>query len=46
MSTWDEAFAERYDDWAADMTADVDFYVGLAREAGGPAVGLAIGQDE
>jgi ubiquinone/menaquinone biosynthesis C-methylase UbiE len=43
MSTWDEAFADRYDDWAADMTADVAFYVDLAREADGPVVELAIG---
>jgi len=40
---WDEAFAARYDDWAADMTEDVGFYVGLAREADGPLVELAVG---
>ena len=34
--TWDEAFARRYDEWAADMTEDVAFYVELAREADGP----------
>jgi len=33
MSPYD-AVSERYDDWAADTTADVPFYVGLAREAG------------
>jgi ubiquinone/menaquinone biosynthesis C-methylase UbiE len=41
--TWDEAFARRYDEWAADMTEDVAFYVELAREADGPLVELAIG---
>jgi ubiquinone/menaquinone biosynthesis C-methylase UbiE len=39
----DEAFAHRYEEWSANMTADVDFYVGLAREADGPLVELAIG---
>jgi SAM-dependent methyltransferase len=41
--TWHEAFADRYDEWASDMTADVAFYVELAREADGPLVELAIG---
>jgi SAM-dependent methyltransferase len=42
--SWYEAASERYDDWAgADMTADVPFYVGLAREADGPIVELAVG---
>ena len=41
--SWDEAFARHYDEWSAQMTADVDFYVGLAREADGPLVELAIG---
>ena len=41
--SWDEAFADRYDDWSADMTADVAFYVGLARQAAGPLVELAVG---
>ena len=41
--SWDEAFASRYDEWAAEMTADVAFYVGLAREADGPLVELAVG---
>jgi SAM-dependent methyltransferase len=43
VSTWDEAFAERYDEWSAHMTEDVAFYVDLAREADGPLVELAIG---
>jgi SAM-dependent methyltransferase len=38
-----EGFAPVYDAWAADMTEDVDFYVGLAREAHGPIVELAAG---
>ena len=41
--SWDEAFANRYDEWSAHMTADVAFYVELAREADGPLVELAIG---
>ena len=41
--TWDEAFADRYDEWSAAMTADIAFYVGLAREADGPLVELAVG---
>ena len=41
--SWDEAFADRYEEWSADMTADVAFYVGLAREADGPLVELAVG---
>ena len=43
MTTWDEAFASRYDEWSAHMTEDVAFYVGLAREADGPLVELAVG---
>lgn len=41
--SWDEAFADRYQEWSADMTADVAFYAGLARQADGPLVELAIG---
>jgi ubiquinone/menaquinone biosynthesis C-methylase UbiE len=41
--SWDEAFAHRYDEWSADMTDDVGFYVALAREADGPIVELAVG---
>jgi ubiquinone/menaquinone biosynthesis C-methylase UbiE len=41
--SWDEGFAKRYDEWSARMTADVGFYVGLAREADGPLVELAVG---
>lgn len=41
--TWDEGFARRYDDWSADMTADIPFYVALACETDGPLVELAVG---
>ena len=42
MSVYD-AFAPIYDDWSADMSADVPFYVELARETAGPLVELAVG---
>ena len=38
-----DAFAPIYDRFAAAMTEDVDFYVGLAAEAAGPVVELAVG---
>ena len=41
--SWDEEFAQRYDEWSAGTTADVAFYVQLAGEADGPLVELAIG---
>jgi SAM-dependent methyltransferase len=41
--SWDEGFAERYDDWSAEMTKDVPFYVELARETEGALVELAVG---
>ena len=41
--SWDEGFADRYEEWSAEMTADVAFYVRLARQAAGPLVELAIG---
>ena len=41
--TWDEAFANHYEAWSAHMTADIPFYVNLARTAKGPLVELAIG---
>src|SRR5437870_12261932 len=43
MSSWYDAWADRYGDWSTSVTADVPFYVGLARDAGGPLVELAIG---
>lgn len=45
--SWDEAFSHRYDEWASEMTADIPFYVELARGAdgspAGPLVELAVG---
>jgi ubiquinone/menaquinone biosynthesis C-methylase UbiE len=41
--SWDEIFAERYEEWSAHMTADIDFYTELAVQALGPPVELAIG---
>ncbi len=41
--SWDEAFADRYGEWSAGMTADTAFYTGLARQADGPLVELAVG---
>ena len=38
-----EPFARDYEAWSAEMTEDVPFYVGLAREADGPIVELAVG---
>ena len=42
MSSYD-AFAAIYDEWAADMTEDIPFYVELAQESEGPLVELAVG---
>ncbi|MGB3443700.1 MAG: class I SAM-dependent methyltransferase [Actinophytocola sp.] len=41
--TWDEALADGYERRSAHMTEDIPFYVGLAREADGPVVELAVG---
>jgi len=41
--SWDERFADRYDEWSAEMTEDVPFYVGVACETGGTIVELAVG---
>ena len=41
--SWDEEFANSYDEWSAHMTADIPFYVALARQADGPLVELAVG---
>jgi SAM-dependent methyltransferase len=43
MTTWDEAFAHRYEEWSSGMTEDIPFYVDLARQADGPIIELAIG---
>jgi SAM-dependent methyltransferase len=41
--SWDEEFSRRYEEWSAHMTADIAFYVELARKAEGPLVELAVG---
>jgi SAM-dependent methyltransferase len=41
--SWDESFSRNYDAWSAHMTADIAFYVELARQADGPLVELAVG---
>jgi SAM-dependent methyltransferase len=41
--SWDEGFADRYEEWSAHMVEDVPFYVDLARAADGPLVELAVG---
>ena len=43
MSSWYDAWADRYAEWSTGFTADVPFYVGLARDADGPLVELAVG---
>jgi SAM-dependent methyltransferase len=41
--SWDEAFGHRYEEWSAHMTADVAFYIQVARRTDGPLVELAVG---
>jgi len=45
VSTWDEAFADGYEEWSAHVLADIPFYTGLARQAAGhgPVLELAVG---
>jgi SAM-dependent methyltransferase len=43
MSNWYDAWADQYDERPTGETPDVRFYVGLAREADGPLVELAVG---
>jgi SAM-dependent methyltransferase len=43
MSSWYDAWADRYGDWSTGVAGDVPFYVGLARDAYGPLVELAVG---
>jgi SAM-dependent methyltransferase len=43
MSSWYDAWADRYDERPDGVAPDVDFYVGLARAADGPLVELAVG---
>ena len=42
MSSWYDSWADRYAEWSTGVTADVPFYVGLAREDG-LLVELAVG---
>jgi SAM-dependent methyltransferase len=42
-TSWDEEFSHSYERWSAAMTADIGFYVELARRADGPVVELAVG---
>src|SRR3954463_4293301 len=43
MSSWYDAWADRYGDWSTGVAADVPFYVGLAQDADGPLIELAVG---
>ena len=44
MSSWYDAWADRYAEWPSPARgADIPFYVGLALEADGPLVELAVG---
>src|SRR3954449_4434393 len=43
MSSWYDAWAERYEQEGSPRAADVPFYVELARGADGPLVELAVG---
>jgi SAM-dependent methyltransferase len=43
VSSWDEGFFDHYEEWSAEMTADIPFYVELALAAEGPLVELAVG---
>ena len=43
MSSWYDAWADRYDEWSDGVNADVPFYVALARAAAGHLVELAVG---
>src|SRR5437660_7711960 len=43
MSSWYDAWADRYAEWSTGVAADVPFYVGLARETNGLLVELAVG---
>jgi len=38
-----DAIAGLYDSWSRSVTEDVGFYVGLARESGGPVLELGVG---
>ncbi len=43
MSYFDEYWAEHYDDLASGLPGDIDFYVGMAREAEPPVLELGAG---
>src|SRR5215213_11829020 len=43
MSSWYDAWADRYAEWSTGVTADVPFYVELACETNGLLVELAVG---
>jgi SAM-dependent methyltransferase len=43
LSSWYDAWADRYAEWTTGVNADVPFYVELARAADGPLVELAVG---
>ena len=43
MSSWYDAWADRYAEWSTGVTADVPFYVGLACDVDGLLVELAVG---
>jgi len=43
MSSWYDAWADRYDEGSAGVAADVPFHVALARQADGLLVELAVG---
>src|SRR4051794_31435515 len=43
MPSWYDAWADRYDEMRTGVAADIQFYIGLAREADGPLVELAVG---
>src|SRR6476660_8090605 len=43
MSSWYDAWADRYDERSTGVAADVPFYVSLAQESDGPLVELAVG---
>lgn len=45
VSSWDEDFSDHYDEWSAHMSADIDFYVDLARGVDGPLVELGVAMD-
>jgi SAM-dependent methyltransferase len=43
VSSWDEDFSDRYDEWFGTDGPDIEFYVDLARTVDGPLVELAVG---